>query len=184
MTYYGGKQLAASFRTVRGNTIKIANDIPEDKYDFTAAPDVRSVRGTLVHIALGTFFADHVHRNNVSDVSKVNFQELMATVNSEQSKPRSKAQIIELLESAGERFASFLEGLSEEFLSQQVTMMPGGDPATRTRFEMLLSAKEHEMHHRGQLMLVERMLGIVPHLTRDFQERLARMQANAPKAEV
>ena len=108
----------------------------------------------------------------------------MATVNSEQSKPRSKAQIIELLESAGERFASFLEGLSEEFLSQQVTMMPGGDPATRTRFEMLLSAKEHEMHHRGQLMLVERMLGIVPHLTRDFQERLARMQANAPKAEV
>jgi uncharacterized damage-inducible protein DinB len=26
--------------------------------------------------------------------------------------------------------------------------------------------KEHEMHHRGQLMLIERMLGIVPHLTR------------------
>ena len=30
-----------------------------------------------------------------------------------------------------------------------------------------------EMHHRGQLMLIERMLGIVPHLTRHMQERMA-----------
>ena len=34
------------------------------------------------------------------------------------------------------------------------------------RLEMLMSIKEHEMHHRGQLMLIERILGIVPHLTR------------------
>jgi hypothetical protein len=26
------------------------------------------------------------------------------------------------------------------------------------------------MHHRGQLMLVERMLGIVPHLTKQYAE--------------
>jgi len=32
------------------------------------------------------------------------------------------------------------------------------------------------MHHRGQLMLIERMLGIVPHLTRQMQERLNQMQ--------
>ena len=31
---------------------------------------------------------------------------------------------------------------------------------------MLLGVKEHEMHHRGQLMLVQRLLGQVPHLTR------------------
>jgi hypothetical protein len=46
-------------------------------------------------------------------------------------------------------------------------------PPTKTRFEMLLGTKEHEMHHRGQLMLIERMLGIVPHLTRPMQERMA-----------
>jgi uncharacterized damage-inducible protein DinB len=46
-------------------------------------------------------------------------------------------------------------------------------PPTKTRFEMLLGAKEHEMHHRRQLMLIERMLGIVPHLTRQMQERMA-----------
>jgi uncharacterized damage-inducible protein DinB len=41
---------------------------------------------------------------------------------------------------------------------------------------MLMSVKEHEMHHRGQLMLIERMIGVVPHLTRQMQERMARMQ--------
>jgi uncharacterized damage-inducible protein DinB len=45
--------------------------------------------------------------------------------------------------------------------------------ATKTRFEMLLGAKEHEMHHRGQLMTMERMIGQVPHLTRQMQERMA-----------
>jgi uncharacterized damage-inducible protein DinB len=42
---------------------------------------------------------------------------------------------------------------------------------------MLLSAKEHEMHHRAQLMVLQRMLGITPHLTREQQARLAAMQA-------
>ena len=39
----------------------------------------------------------------------------------------------------------------------------------KSRLEMLLGAKEHEMHHRAQLMLIERLLGIVPHLTRNRQ---------------
>ncbi len=45
---------------------------------------------------------------------------------------------------------------------------------------MILSVKEHEMHHRGQLMLIERMVGIVPHLTREMQARMA--AAAAPKS--
>jgi hypothetical protein len=36
------------------------------------------------------------------------------------------------------------------------------------------------MHHRSQLMLIERMLGITPHLTRQMEERMAAMRA--PKA--
>jgi hypothetical protein len=40
---------------------------------------------------------------------------------------------------------------------------------------MLLGAKEHEMHHRAKLMVVERLLGIVPHLTRMRQQRQAQV---------
>ena len=177
MTYYGGKELAAAFRTVRNNTITIATEIPEEQYDFKASPDVRSIRDTLAHIALSTLFAKHVHVNKIVDMKTVNFQELMGTMTAEQAKPRTKAEVVDLLQADGDAFASYLEGLDDGFLAETVTMMPGVEPAIKSRFELLLGPKEHEMHHRGQLMLMERMIGIVPHLTRNFQERMARMQA-------
>ena len=177
MTYYGGQELAAAFRTVRKNTIQIAEEIPEDKYGFKAASDTRSVGETLVHIALGPTFAIHIHTNKIDDMKNVNFQELMQKVSAEQAKPRTKADIIALLTAEGETFASLLAGLTESFLAEQVTMMPDFGPPAKSRFELLLGTKEHEMHHRAQLMVVERMIGIVPHLTRRFQERMAQMQA-------
>ena len=51
MTYYGAKELAESFRTVRKNTIQVAEDIPEEKYSFRAAPDTMSVGEMLAHLA-------------------------------------------------------------------------------------------------------------------------------------
>ena len=83
------------------------------------------------------------------------------------------------LKAEGDKFASFLEGLQESFLGEQVTMPPGAAPASKSRFEMLLGAKEHEMHHRAQLMTLQRMIGQVPHLTRQMQERFAQMAAAA-----
>jgi uncharacterized damage-inducible protein DinB len=176
MTYYGGKELAASFRTVRANSIQVAEDIPESQYDFRAAPDCRSIGRTLAHIAIASGFQMHTHSNKIDDLKKVNFPELMQRFGVEEAKPRTKAEIIALLKTEGDTFASFLEGLSESFLAERVTMPPGGQPATKSRFEMLLSPKEHEMHHRGQLMVLERMLGLVPHLTRQFQDRMAQAQ--------
>jgi uncharacterized damage-inducible protein DinB len=177
MDYYGGKQMADAFRTVRKNTIQIAEDIPEDKYNFKASPESRTIAQTLVHLALATTFPTTVHGGKISDMSQVNFQELFTKMSAEEAKPRNKAAIVALLTTEGEKFASLLETFPEPFLAEVLQMRPGGDPASRTRFEMLLSAKEHEMHHRGQLMTLERMVGVVPHLTRVMQERMAQMQA-------
>jgi uncharacterized damage-inducible protein DinB len=79
---------------------------------------------------------------------------------------RSKSDIVGLLRTQGDRWCQWVEGLSETLLSEQVRQ-PGG--ALKSRFEMLIGTKDHEMHHRGQLMVMERMLGIVPHLTRSRQ---------------
>ena len=78
----------------------------------------------------------------------------------------TKEQILEALKAGGEEFASMVAGLTPERLAETVSFAPPLQPPQKTRFEMLLGVKEHEMHHRGQLMLIERMLGIVPHLTR------------------
>jgi uncharacterized damage-inducible protein DinB len=115
----------------------------------------------------------------------VNFPELMKGVLAEEAKPRNKAEIIAFLKSEGDKFASYLEGLDESFLAERVTMPPGAPgPATKSRFEMLLGAKEHEMHHRAQLMTIQRMIGQVPHLTRQMQERMAAMMAAQQPAKV
>ena len=179
MTYYGGKDLAAAFRTVRENTIKIAEEIPENKYDFKPAPDCRSIGQTLAHLGVSTGFQSHVHGNKISDMKTVNFMELFQKFTAEEAKPRTKAELIAFLKTEGDKFASYLESLPESFFAEPVTMPPGAPQATKSRFEMLMSAKEHEMHHRGQLMTIQRIIGQVPHLTRQMQERMAQMQAAA-----
>jgi uncharacterized damage-inducible protein DinB len=179
MNYYGSKELAAAFRTVRQNTIKIAEEIPESKYDVRPAPETRTVAQTLAHLAVATSFQAHVLKNKVTDMKTLNFGELFQKFTAEENKPRSKAELIAFLKSEGDAFASILEGLSESTLAEQVTMGPGMTPSTKSRFEMLLSSKEHEMHHRGQLMTMQRIIGQVPHLTRQMQERMAAMASAA-----
>jgi uncharacterized damage-inducible protein DinB len=174
MVYYGAKELAASCRTVRGNTITIAREIPEDKYRFKPVPESRSVAEMLIHIALACRFQFQLHGvEKRTSFEGIDFPSLMKQLTQEEAVSRTKAQIIDLLQKEGEKWAAWVEGLSDEFLGQRFDMPQGATPAYKSRFEMILSVKEHEMHHRAQLMLVERMLGIVPHLTREREARMA-----------
>ncbi|MGB6431365.1 MAG: DinB family protein [Candidatus Acidiferrales bacterium] len=174
MNHYGGKQMAESFRTVRKNTIVIAQDIPEDKYGFRPTAESKSVGELLVHIALTSQFQYQIHgQEHRATLVGYDFMARGKQLAAEEKILRSKAQTIELLTSSGEKFAGWLEGLSDAFLAEQVEMPPGAPIATKSRFEMILGVKEHEMHHRGQLMVIERIVGVVPHLTRAQQARIA-----------
>jgi uncharacterized damage-inducible protein DinB len=176
MTSYGGKELAAGFRTVRKNTIQVAGDIPESQYNHVPAPDCRTVGRMLVHVAISTQIWDEIHRKQrLTTMMGMNFLGMMDRFAAEEAKPRSKAEILGLLRTDGEQFAAWLDTLTPEFLAEMVAEPDG--KSERSRLDRLLSAKEHEMHHRAQLMLIERQLGIVPHLTRQFQERVAQMRA-------
>ncbi|HUE57379.1 MAG TPA: DinB family protein [Candidatus Udaeobacter sp.] len=175
MAAYGGKDLASAFRTVRKNTIQVAEDIPESKYGFVAAPEVRSVARMLAHVAISTRIFEEVHKKGLETLVGFDFFGMMDRFNAEEAKTRSKAEILELLRTEGEQFAAWMETLTPKILEETVTE-PDGKTA-KSRFERLLGAKEHEMHHRAQLMLIERQLGIVPHLTRQFNERAAQMRA-------
>jgi uncharacterized damage-inducible protein DinB len=177
MSSYGGKELANAFRTVRKNTIQVAEDIPESKYDFVAAPGIRSVAKMLTHIAISTGIWEEIHKTKrLKTLVGFDFLGAMDRYRAEEAKPRTKAEILELLRTRGDQFADWLETLTPEFLAEEVTEPPDGK-TSKTRFERLLGVKEHEMHHRGQLMLIERELAIVPHLTRQMDERIAQIRA-------
>ena len=167
MQLYGLKQLVESVRTVRKNTILIAEDIPEDQYGFRPSPESRSVAETLVHIALLSQADREIHGDNRrSSLEGFNFGELLKQSEAKEKQPRSKSEIVALLRTEGERWCDWLATFPGTVLEEEVGM-PGG--SSKTRFEMLLGTKEHEMHHRAQLTVIERLLGIVPHLTRNRQ---------------
>ena len=138
MQLYGQKQLADSIRTVRKNTILIAEDIPEEQYSYRPSADCRSVAETLTHIAVVSRLDRVLHQEeHVQTLEGFDFGKLIKRSEVEEKKSQSKAEV----------------------------RQPGGK--SKTRFEMILGTKEHEMHHRAQLTVVERLLGIVPHLTRN-----------------
>lgn len=177
---YGPNELANAFTTVRNNTILVAEDIPESKYDFRAAPGTKSVSELLRHIAYAPMVQEDMHRHSkVTTLKGYDFGKIVGKTSALEAPAKSKAEIIALLKSEGDRFASWLRSLSPSFLDETFTDPTGANP--KTRLENLMGVKEHEMHHRGQLMLIQRIVGVVPHLTRQREER-ARQRAAAAAA--
>lgn len=166
MNYYGSKDMADSWRTVRKNTIQAAEDIPEEKYAFRAAPDTMSVGEILAHLAATPHWAIQCHFvEKKTSVAIEDFGNWMGEIGATSKTLTTKVAIIEALKTNGDAVAAGLEAMTDAQLGEKVGL-PMGD---KTRFEMLLGLKEHEMHHRAQLFLIERMVGIVPHLTRARQ---------------
>lgn len=177
MNIYGAKELAASFRLVRKNTMRIANDIDEKDYAFRATPESKSIAGLLSHIALGTRFPAFIHgTEHLSTLEGFDFMSYMGKIAAEEATLTGKAAILAALEKEGEQFATWLDTVSNDLLAEVVSFPTGMMPPTKTRFEMLLAPKEHEMHHRGQLMVSQRLLGQVPPLTRDREAFMAAMR--------
>ena len=174
MTYYGGRDLARSFRVVRRNTLVIAEEIPEQHYGFRATPESRSVAEILAHIAVsgrGNFETHVVQR--IQTFAGIDFPALVRRRREAERKLASRGEILAALRSDGEAWGSFLDGVTEDVLSASIAFPEPIEPPSKSRLEMFLQVKEHEMHHRAQLMVYERMLGLVPHLTREREARMA-----------
>jgi len=167
MTYYTGADLARGSRTVRKNTVQIATEIPEERYGHRGTPDTRSVAETLGHIVTLSTWPYQAHAvDRKTFLSREDFGGYIQAANAYAATLTTKASLIEALETKGEQFAAWLETLDEATLGEMVGFPPPLEPSQKSRFEMLIGLKEHEMHHRAQLMLIQRQLGIVPHLTR------------------
>ena len=177
MTYYTGRNCGNAFRTVRKNTIQVAIDIPAENWGFRATPDSMSVHEMLAHLAASTTWYLKLHRDDKK--SFVSFEDFGAYIGASKAYEQAldtREAVLAALEVEGEAFGALLDSMSEEAMAEIVSFPDPLEP--KTRFEMLLGAKEHEMHHRGQLMVYERLLGVVPHLTRQRQAMMASRAQN------
>src|SRR5205814_8459985 len=114
------------------NTVQVAEEIPEDKYDFVAAPGVRSVSEMLRHIIHAPEMQEDMHRvKRITTFDGYNFGAAVAAFEANTAKPRTKAQIVADLKSTGERLAAWMESLTPEYLAERVT----GGAGARSRLQ-------------------------------------------------
>jgi len=163
---YGVRLLLDSARAVRQNTILIAQDIPESHYDYRATPQTRSIAETLVHNRM----AVHVGPNDPRGPKPRFTRGIRFPPRCSRRRPprrsaraRSPRSSSYCAQTANAGHAWVYAQLPQEFLAKQVRL-PGGSSVSR--FEMLLATKEHELQHRAQLTVLERLLGIVPRVYR------------------
>lgn len=158
-----------SFKTVRDNTIEVARDIPEDKYTFRATDQTNTVFDQLLQVIRTTEFmtALALRKEPVNMETKSRDEWLKELLTTDLASIKTKDQIVAVLKSSFDGIVARVSAANEAYLNETF-LAPDGK--TKVRLWVIQCAKEQEMVLRGQLFLMERMLGIVPHLTRRQME--------------
>jgi uncharacterized damage-inducible protein DinB len=139
-------QLEVKWSNAKIYTLKMAELMPEEFYDFKPVPDVMSFKEQLLHIAQ-------------------NIQWLSTSYLLSGKKPpkndsafTTKAAIIQRLTDAYNMGLLAHQSLSAEQLDQTVSFFAG----PMTKRQILLLLHDHQTHHVGQIIVYLRLKGIKP----------------------
>ncbi|HJU93438.1 MAG TPA: DinB family protein [Pyrinomonadaceae bacterium] len=163
--------ITALWKEARSGLIQEVEKIPEDQFSFRATPETRSIAELLQHvISSQKMLVGEVCRpdtNLMRQSFAAHAEEYARGVN----EVNDKNGLLELLrngmDESEQKINSYCDKLDETMVGFQ------GHPLTKTVF--LTFAVSHEMYHRGQLTVYQRLLNIEPVLT----VRLKKMFANA-----
>ena len=150
--------------------IQEVEKIPEDQFSFRATPETRSIAEILQHIIqaqkvlVGEACRDDTNLMRQSMIAHA--QEYAPGVHS----VTDKNGLLELLRSSMEETQACI-GESADKLDASMTAL-NGQPTSKSAF--LTFCVSHEMYHRGQLTVFERLLNIEPVLTGRVKKLFAR----------
>ncbi|HEX2713939.1 MAG TPA: DinB family protein [Candidatus Acidoferrales bacterium] len=135
--------------------VAMAEDFPEDKYNFKPKPEVRSFAEQLLHAA-GT---------NYVLLSAVKGSKLgPGTEDPPRATYKTKADVVALMKKSVEDGAAMIKELGDAGMAKAVKY-PYGNRMVSTEF-CVYDAAEHSGEHYGQLVVYYRLNGIVPPASR------------------
>jgi len=161
--------LIGLWKNTRTGFIHELERIPEDQLSFRATPETRSVL-ELTHHVIGAqiFFVGETCRPD-PNILRRPFNEHTKAYGEGVDNVTDKAGLIELLRStmddAEKNLASYGDRLNES--------MTGLDGKATSKLAFLTFGMSHEMYHRGQLTVFERLLNVEPALTEMFRKLTA-----------
>ena len=157
------------WKDARGGLIKEVEKIPEDQFLFRATPDTRTVAEIVQHVVstqkiiVGECCRPDTNLRRQSFAAHAN--EYAPGV----GEVSDKNGLIELLRTSMDEAATQITSYGDHLGDSMMSLM--GQPTTKAAF--LTFGMSHEMYHRGQLTVYERLMNIEPALTEMFRRLTA-----------
>ena len=161
--------IIALWKEARSGLIQEVEKIPEDQFSFRATPETRSIAELFQHvISWQKMLVGETCRPD-TNLMRQSFAAHAEEYGRGVNDVNHKNGLLELLRStmdeAETRINAFSNNLDESMIGFN------GSPVTKTVF--LTFVVSHEMYHRGQLTVFERLLNIEPVLTEKLKQRFA-----------
>jgi uncharacterized damage-inducible protein DinB len=163
------EEFLSQWNDVREGLIKEVERIPEDKLDFRAVDETRSVLELLYHVIESERMLVDETCCDDSDLRRLFTRPPDAEVRA----VTTKDAIIALLRSSFTASREKVLRFGDEKIEQLITGLSGKQV---TKTAMLQFTLSHEMYHRGQLTVYQRLLGIEPALTEQFRKLTSQKQ--------
>jgi len=174
------EELLDFWKEVRAGLIAELAQIPAEQFAFQPAPESRSVAGIIRHIVGAQEVSTGELCRPDTDFKRLPMRELVEKDAAESYSGGDKEELIGLLRSSMESVEAALRAFGEEALREKV-QGPNGKMISKLSFLYLYIT--HEMYHRGQLTVYERLMQIEPAATAKVRELLAAMGVARPQRE-
>lgn len=143
------KVVLDSWNEIGRKLTAMAEDFPEDKYDFKPTPAQRSFAEQLLHAAGSTYFF----------TDTVMGKKPMADVDPKRDQFKSKAEIVAFVKKSFADGATAIQSKGDKGLMTEVVYFP--QQKSRV-IDIAYGIIEHSGEHYGQLVVYYRLAGLVP----------------------
>lgn len=162
-------RLIESWSEVRAGLMKEVSQIPDGQFSFRATPETRSIAELLQHVVQAQKMMVGESCRTETNLMRQSFAEHIQEYAPEVAAVGDKNGLLELLRGSMETSEASIRGCGDR-LQERMRRFDGKEVS---KFDFLNFAIAHEMYHRGQLTVYERLLGVEPALTQYFNKLFA-----------
>ncbi|HEX7529877.1 MAG TPA: DinB family protein [Pyrinomonadaceae bacterium] len=160
------ENIIGGWQEVRSGLIDEAAQIPADQFSFQPAANTRSIKQLLQHLLESQKLLIGEACRPDTNLMRGSFAEQIKHYAPDVRNIDDKDGLLNLLRASMDESGAQLLACGDELKNT----MKRFDGKEMTKLAFLSFAIAHEMYHRGQLTVYERLLGIEPALTQRFRK--------------
>ena len=149
--------------------------VPADQFSFKATPETRSIAELLQHVVAVQKVLTGESCRPDTNLMRQSFADHLREYAAEVGSVKDKNGLVELMRSSMEMSEATIRTCGDGLKDS----MRRFDGKELTKLDMLNFAVAHEMYHRGQFTVYQRLLRIEPVLTQRLKKLFATSQENS-----